>query len=228
MRKKKIIFNGIILLLLILSVGLGIMSIFMGDRYKNNKVSFVVDKAHAYCRIEATYFYNGQIQNDKTYSKAYEYGQDLSQGGFEGFPAWDLGTSMFDVEYSGATPETFSYVIKISNLNPDRDLCVTLADIAVGEKIKSNKTVMCFYTTITCDIGGTSSSVLFSNKEGEEANEHIYTSGQKLVDINSETIIPIGSYITIKVEIERKTRVEAFEFANNFKINISAKEESDK
>lgn len=225
MKKKKIVFYSIILLLLLGCLGMGAISIFMGDSYKNNNVSFVVDKSQAYCRIEGSYYYNGQIQNDKSYLKEYGYGGDLSENAFQGFPIWDLGVSKFDVEYSGEAPETFSYIIKITNLNPNKDLAITLADIAVGEKIKTNKTVICFYTTITYDIGGVDSGVLFSNKEGQEVNEQLYTSGQKVVDINNKTVIPINSYTIIKVELERKTLIEPFQFVNNFRINIGAKEE---
>lgn len=221
MKKGKILIYSVVLLLLVACVGLGAFSLVMKDRYTNNKITFEVNYDGAYCKVSGKYYYNGNEQTDKRYDPtAYTQSSDLQPEKFEGFPVWNIGESMFDVEYKGENPETLTYEITIENLNPEKTLAITLSDVAVGEKQKAQETFMCFYTKITYQLSDEEAEVQFNNKTGEEVNIGYYTSGQKTVDVSAIKEIPVASSITITIELERKTKTEEFTFLNNFKVNI--------
>ena len=221
MKKGKILIYSVVLLLLVACVGLGAFSLVIKDSYSNNKITFEVNNNGAYCKVSGKYYYNGAEQTDKNYDPtAYTQSSDLQPEKFEGFPVWNIGESMFDVEYEGASPETLTYEITIENLNSEKALTITLSDVAVGEKQKEQETLMCFYTKITYQLSNEEAEVQFNNKTGEEVNIGYYTSGQKSVDVSAIKEIPVASSITITIELERKTKTEEFTFLNNFKVNI--------
>lgn len=220
MKKKKIIVYAIVLLLLVSCVGLGAISMFMGNSYKNNKVTFEVQDDLAYSKIEAKYYYNNQENTDKAYGpEYYTQSSDLNLEEFSGFKTWNIGDSQFNPEYDGV--ETFKYEVIITNLNSEKALSITLADVAIGNKTENNNTIVCFYTKISYTIGGGVEEVQFNNKAGEEINTNYYTTGHTSVDLNVAKQVPVGSQIKIVIELERKTKTESFTIANNFRVNLA-------
>lgn len=224
MKKRKIVVYSIIAFLLLACVGLGTASLVMGDKFTNNNISFQVNDSAAYCKVTGKYFYNGEEQAGKSYdTQVYSQSSDLQPTEFGGFPVWNIGESHFDREYQGK--ETLKYQITIENLNPSKALQITLADVAVGEKIKTNNSkVMCFFTTITYQVDQGAQEVQFSNKTGEEVNNTLYTSGQQVIDINTPKSVPVASQIIITIELERNTNTESFNLANNFTVGIATAE----
>lgn len=219
MKNKKVIIYSIILLLLISCVGLGAASLIMADNYKNNNVTFEVEDDMAYSKIEGKYYYNNQEQTAKAYGpEYYTQSSDLDIQAFNGFKTWNIGDSTFNPEYDGV--ETFKYEITITNLNTEKALEITLADVAIGNKTENNVTVLCFYTKISYFIGEGTEQVQFNNKEGEEVNLNYYSEGQTSVDINVASQVAVNSKIKIVVELERKTKTESFTILNNFKVNL--------
>ena len=223
MKKQKIVIYSLILVLLVTCIGFGIITMFVQNRYKNNNVSFEVNDNMGYCKVSGKYYYNGEEITEKAYAEQeYSLRSDLDEKPFRGFAKWDLGQSIFNVDYKGENPETLTYVISITNLNKEKPLSITISDVAVGEKLRNNQMIMCFYTTISYKINGVDNvdNVLFSNKDGEEVNTGFHTIGEKFVNINSGIDVPVNGEIIITISIERKTKTEQFSFDNNFKVNI--------
>lgn len=223
MKKRKIVIYSIIAFLLLACVGLGTASLLMGDKFTNNNISFQVDDAAAYCRITGEYFYNNEEQTEKKYEGVYAQNDDLQPTEFSGFPVWNIGESHFNREYQGK--ESLKYQITIENLNSSKSLQITLADVAIGEKMKTNNSkVMCFFTKITYKVDDGSEEVQFSNKTGEEVNTMLYTPGQQVIDINTPKLVPVDSQIIITIELLRNTNTESFNLANNFTVGIATVE----
>lgn len=221
MKKKRVIFYSIILLVLVVFVGVGVIGFISKDTYKNNNITFVVDSLKAYSRIQGKYYYNGQELTNKAYDEKYTEEDEYSKDGTKSFKQWDIGESAFTGE---TNTETFSYEITITNLNREHALAITLSDVAVGEDLVYSQKEVYFYTTIAYQLSGQSSQVMFSNVEGQEINYSLFTLGTKKVAISTPQQIGVNQSLTITIQIQRKTKVNSFDFVNNFKINLSALE----
>lgn len=223
MKKKKIVIYSVILVILLCCISLGTAAILAGNQYKNNNISFVVEDDEAYCMISGEYFYNGESVNDKTYTEvSYKKEDYYSEKGFSGFKVWDIGDSYFDSSYDSENLENFEYKIQITNLNEVKNLVVSMADVAVGEKVVNSEKEILFYTTITYQIDNGSNNVMFCNKEDNLVNYDLYSGNQK-VSINNDKaqVLEPNQKISIGIKIERKTKVTSFNIKNNIKISLS-------
>lgn len=227
MKNKRITAYIVCLIVLLLCLSIGTVAAITKEQYKNNNIYFTVSDEDAFCSLEAKYFYCGQEQTDQAYEKKmYTESNRYSKDGFEGFGSWKnlTQTSYFDKDYEGSA-ETIGFEFRIQNLNTEKDLYVSLYDIAVGEQFPQDGNEVYFYTTVIYNVNGQQTTI-FSNKgEKENYNETYVAQGQKQkVSLNSKNTackIPVNQSAVIKIEMERKTIVKQFEIKNNIKVNLS-------
>lgn len=223
MQRRKLIIYVVILILLFVSLGAGTFAILKQNSYKDNNVTIEITNKKAYSRIQAKYYHNGEEKTDLSYDESYEEGYDYSPNGFTTYPEWKIGESAFTVDYNGEGPETLKYEIIVTNLNNEYDLLVSLKDVAVGEKEVGAEKEVYFYTTISYQINSQEPEIKFCNKEDSLVGYNEYNGNQK-VSVKDQQLIPkaqsINSTLKIVIEIERKTKVKAFDISNNFKISL--------
>lgn len=239
MTKRKIIFYSIILIILFSFLTVGTIGTIMGNTYKNNEVSFVVDDVKAYCNILGKFYYkNSETQYAEVtdtlyrpYNQTYYPGAEYSQQGFDGFAQWEsLPDANFNIDKK---QEVYKYEIVITNLNPNLDLSVQLKNVIIGQETTSED--LLFYTTISYKLDDGENVVKFSNK-GEGVNLGLYKNNTRRVSlikdvqsgVDNSAIIPVKSKLTISVEIERKTITKTINgdiYTNNFTISLDAVEQ---
>lgn len=221
MKRKRLIIYIVVLILMICFIGVGVASLIMQNKYKNNNVEFELNDAQAYCIIDGKYFINGHENTDKAYLESYQVGSEYDKNGFDGFPMWNIGESRFEISEENEQ-NIIKFEIKITNLNANSPISVILKDVAVGEEIDGGNTYRYFNTKITYKLGEETAAVKFNNKEGEQVNYESYINESKVVDV---PLIELAAYnsanpyeIQITIEFERVEKVKRFDFDNNFKI----------